>query len=76
MEKIAKFEKVSYNQYAKANKSVSEMDWKIIYDGISLPKRATAGSAGYDFYAPFDITLAPGETVIDGSGPGRGEDFC
>ena len=63
MEKIAKFEKVSYNQYAKANKSVSKKDWKIIYDGISLPKRATAGSAGYDFYAPFDITLAPGETV-------------
>ena len=63
MEKIAKFEKVSYEQYKKANKSVSETNWKEIYDGISLPKRATAGSAGYDFFAPFDITLAPGETI-------------
>ena len=29
----------------------------------ALPKRATAGSAGYDFFAPFDITLAVGESV-------------
>ena len=34
-----------------------------IYDGIELPKRATSGSAGYDFYAPVDFTIAPGETV-------------
>ena len=30
---------------------------------IKLPARATAGSAGYDFYAPVDLTLNPGETV-------------
>lgn len=36
---------------------------KAVYDGIKLPKRATKGSAGYDFYAPFDFTLAPGETI-------------
>ena len=29
----------------------------------SLPKRATAGSAGYDFYTPIPIVLAPGKTV-------------
>jgi len=28
-----------------------------------LPKRATKGSAGYDFYAPFTFTLKPGETI-------------
>ena len=28
-----------------------------------MPKRATIGSAGYDFYAPFDIELKPGETI-------------
>ena len=28
-----------------------------------LPKRATAGSAGYDFFAPAEFTLKPGETV-------------
>ena len=30
---------------------------------MPLPKRATKGSAGYDFFAPFDITLAPGQTI-------------
>ena len=30
---------------------------------VKMPKRATVGSAGYDFYAPFDIELKPGETV-------------
>lgn len=36
---------------------------KEIYGGIKLPKRATSGSAGYDFYAPHAITLTPGETI-------------
>lgn len=28
-----------------------------------LPTRATANSAGYDFYAPADYTIPPGQTV-------------
>ena len=36
---------------------------KALYDAIRLPRRATAGSAGYDFFAPADITLRPGETI-------------
>lgn len=34
-----------------------------IYDGIRLPRRATAGSAGYDFFSPVDFELKPGETL-------------
>lgn len=34
-----------------------------MYNDIKLPRRATKGSAGYDFYAPVDITLKPGETM-------------
>ena len=34
-----------------------------VYEDIIFPKRATVGSAGYDFFAPVDITLAPGETI-------------
>jgi dUTP pyrophosphatase len=30
---------------------------------IILPRRATFGSAGYDFYAPFGFTLEPGEDI-------------
>ena len=34
-----------------------------IYNNIKLPKRATSGSAGYDFYAPIDIVLQPNCTI-------------
>lgn len=34
-----------------------------IYDSIKKPRRATTGSAGYDFYSPIDFKLAPGETI-------------
>ena len=55
--RIAKFEKVSQEEFLKSCDSLE------VYNDIKLPKRATVGSAGYDFYAPFDITLAPGETI-------------
>ena len=65
MKKIAKFEKVSLDQFTKdwAGEflEASEAEIKEIYDSIKLPKRATCGSAGYDFYVPVNITLAPGE---------------
>ena len=50
---IAEFEKVSKEQY---NDNAT-------YDNIKLPKRATKGSAGYDFFLPHDITINPGENV-------------
>lgn len=66
MKQIAKFEKVSYEQFKKDYLKVANVDEnriKEIYDGIKLPKRATTGSAGYDFFAPFFISLRPGETL-------------
>ena len=60
MKRIAKFEKVSEAQFLKDFEDVCA---KGVYDGIKMPKRATSGSAGYDFYAPFDISLKPGQTV-------------
>lgn len=67
MKRVARFEKVSFEQFLEgwgdtlgiADRSKIQE----IYDGIRLPRRATAGSAGYDFFAPADITLAPGETI-------------
>ncbi len=60
MKRIAEFEKVSLGQFAKDCKSP---DAEKIYEHIRLPARATSGSAGYDFFAPFDIELKPGETA-------------
>lgn len=67
MQRIAKFEKVSFEQYKKdwLDQYPEDSEEKIreIYDAIRLPKRATTGSAGYDFFAPHDFTLQPGETI-------------
>lgn len=59
MNKIAKFEKVSLPQYLTACDKGTN-----IYENIKLPKRATIGSAGYDFYMPYDLVLAPGQTAL------------
>jgi dUTP pyrophosphatase len=64
MKRIAKFEKVSFEQFQSGfNNLFSVEELKEIYEELPLPKRATKGSAGYDFFAPFDITLAPGQTI-------------
>ena len=56
MKKIAQFFKVSETEYLKSGD-------KTAFDSVVLPKRATKGSAGYDFFAPFDFTLNAGETA-------------
>ncbi len=67
MKRIAKFEKVTFEQFEK--------DWSdtfpgtdtekvvTIYEAIELPKRATKGSAGYDFYSPLDFSLSPRDGI-------------
>ncbi len=61
--RVARFEIVSFDQFKSGFDNLDEAKIKELYDSLILPKRATKGSAGYDFYAPFDITLAPGETI-------------
>lgn len=56
-----KFEKVSYEQYEKSVSIVTDLHAE--YDNIKLPCRATTGSAGYDFFAPFGFELRAGETI-------------
>ncbi len=67
IKRIAKFHKVSPEQFTEDWKDTfgETDDEKInrIYEDIKLPKRATSGSAGYDFFAPIEILLAPGETI-------------
>ncbi|MCQ2495727.1 MAG: deoxyuridine 5'-triphosphate nucleotidohydrolase [Lachnospiraceae bacterium] len=66
MERIAEFSKVSseiFTEQACERLGMSEEQAKAAYAAIKLPKRATAGSAGYDFYLPCDLKLAPGETI-------------
>ena len=61
------FEKVSLKQFMNdwIDTFGNQPDHIIteIYNNIKLPKRATYGSAGYDFYAPIDIVLQPNCTI-------------
>ena len=54
MKRIAKFHKVSFEQFKEGwldtFGEVEESEIQNIYDAVKLPKRATSGSAGYDFY--------------------------
>lgn len=67
MNKIAKFEKVSFEQFSKdfikLFNNIARVKLEEIYNSINIPSRATRGSAGYDFYSPVTITLEKGETI-------------
>lgn len=67
MRRIAQFFKVSEEQFVNAMREdfpeYNEEDIRQIYEDIKLPRRATKGSAGYDFYAPFAFSLPPGATI-------------
>lgn len=68
MNRIAQFEKVSFEQFLKDYNDTfdygrSNEEIKKIWDDIKLPTRATAGSAGYDFITPIDFTLEAGKTI-------------
>lgn len=68
MQRVAKFYKVSLEQFIQDwidtfGNAYTEEEIVDIYDNIKLPKRATSGSAGYDFYAPIDIILPANQTV-------------
>lgn len=71
LERIAKFEKVSFEQFKNDLMDTFESyrDYKMlgdvdeIYDNIKLPTRSTSHSAGYDISIPYDVKLEPGETI-------------
>lgn len=68
MNKIAKFSKVSYEQFRDDWKNAfplaTDEEIGIIYDNIVMPKRSTTGSAGYDFYLPNDIDVHNGHATL------------
>ena len=61
MKIAAKFEFVSKEQYLKDFEF--KEDACEVYSKLKKPHRATAMSAGYDFYSPFYFHLEPGMTI-------------
>lgn len=68
MYKVGNFKKVSLQQFSmdvESNRPGSKnADLHIVHEEIQLPSRATTDSAGYDFYAPYTVSLAAGESVV------------
>ncbi len=68
MNQVAKFEKVSFEQFVKDcqanNIKCNEELYRKFYDGIKLPTRGTKGSAGYDFSSPIPFNLYHGMTKV------------
>ena len=76
MNKIAKFEKVSYEQFKKDYLNIfgttkydtrpteAEKEIEEIYNSIELPRRATKGSAGYDFMIPMHMLIQKNHEYI------------
>lgn len=56
---IARFERVSLSRYLEALEGRPGLN----HAALPLPRRATEGSAGYDFVSPVDVALAPGEAA-------------
>ncbi len=65
MNTVARFAHVSAEQYRKDAEGFAAV---MPVEEIPLPRRATAGSAGYDFVCPVEVTLQPGETRMVPSG--------
>ena len=67
MKRVAQFLKVSKENFIDAMREdfpeYTQEDIADMYESLPLPKRATKGSAGYDFYAPFAFSLPPGSTI-------------
>ena len=61
------FRRVSTSQFVKdlMNKYLmsQEKALRVAAEPVPLPVRATAGSAGYDFFSPVETIIRPGESV-------------
>ena len=75
MQRMSKFEKVSYEQFKKDwveefGGLTEDIAWyevdkyvRNLYEKIRLPKRATMQSAGYDFFSPMNFKLEAGQSI-------------
>lgn len=72
MKRVAKFYKVSFEQFLKdyckalgldVNNADVIIEVRKVWDNIKLPKRSTKDSAGYDIHSTMNAVLQPKETV-------------
>ena len=74
MTEVVKFHKVSFEQFqmdvnalgrSLGMDAVDDTGIKKCYESLQLPKRSTAGSAGYDFFFPYKcLEVNPGYRIV------------
>lgn len=69
MERVALFEKVSFEQYAADRMKAggfneTEKTLRAEWESIKLPVRSTSGSAGYDFFMPISHRVKCSEKPV------------
>lgn len=64
-----RFYKVTNQQYVDAGELIGA-NLEDEYNNIKMPRRGTALSAGYDFFAPYDIDLLPWDETLVPTGIG------
>lgn len=65
--KVAKFEKISFEQWKESLKEQYPSDDELLknmLEDLHKPMRSTEGSAGYDFFMPFNVMLNPGNEIV------------
>ena len=67
MEKVAKFEKISYEQWREDFGDNDEHSYDAVLDEIEMPTRSDPNSAGYDIHTPYTITLK--QSIFNGLTP-------
>lgn len=62
-----KFERISENEYNKVAADEFKVKNGVLgyqqYNELKIPRRATKGSAGYDFFSPISFKLKPNQTI-------------
>ncbi|MDO5601613.1 MAG: deoxyuridine 5'-triphosphate nucleotidohydrolase [Oscillospiraceae bacterium] len=61
--RVARFEKVSPARFVQDFSPLFGDGGAQALSALRLPRRATTGSAGYDFFSPAAFSLVPGESV-------------
>lgn len=59
-----RFEKVSFKAFRESWMGATNEEVEQIYKGLKMPRRATKGSAGYDFFSPIDFELRPCDSIV------------
>jgi len=62
---VREFQRIGREQFVRDSGHLAGgEEAAVAWESVTMPRRATARSAGYDLLSPFDLHLSPGESVV------------